>query len=432
MKKLSNISPARLIVLGFAAVITLGAIVLMLPISAREGVKVTIVDAFFTSTSAVCVTGLVTVDTYDTFSGFGQTVVALLIQIGGLGITSVGVLIIFLAGKKVTFRERIVVKEAWNLSSVKGVVKIVRAVLIMTLCFESLGAILSFIVFSRDYPFGRAIGTSLFHSIAAFNNSGFDILGGFQNLAPYQENILLNLTTCGLIIFGGLGYVVIMEMLTKRKFRKFSLHSKVVLVMTVSLLVIGTVLIKLAQSDIPWLGAFFFSTSARTAGFSTYALGEFTSASLFVIVLLMFIGASPGSTGGGIKTTTAFVLIKSAYSMATNKHCMGFKRRIPSENVSKAFVIAFLSLMIVLVDILLLCIIDGDRFTFEQLMFEVVSGFSTAGLSTGITPDLSDPSKVILILSMFTGRLGAFTMASLWFNKKMSSVSYSEESITVG
>lgn len=430
MKLLKHISPARLIVLGFAITITIGALILLLPISAKEGVKISVIDAFFTSTSAVCVTGLIAIDTADTFNAFGQIVVALLIHIGGLGVTSVGVGFILLAGKKVSFRERILVKEGLNFSSVKGIVKLLKSVLLLTLCFEGIGALLSFMVFSKDYPFIKALGISIFHSIATFNNAGFDILGGMRSLIPYQDNILLNLTTCGLIIFGGLGFFVIKEIINKRNFRKFSLHSKIVITMTVMLLAVGTVLIKLTQ-DITWMGAFFFSTSARTAGFSTYSLESFSNASLFIIIILMFIGASPGSTGGGIKTTTTFTLFKSAYSLAINKHCMAFKRRIPNEIVVKAFVITMLAVVLICFDTFLLCILE-PQYSFMQLLFEVVSAFGTVGLSTGITPELSVISKFIIILTMFTGRLGPLTIASIWSFKELSSVSYSEESITIG
>ncbi|HKL79179.1 MAG TPA: TrkH family potassium uptake protein [Mobilitalea sp.] len=430
MKKHKKMTPARFIVLAFSSVITLGAIILLLPISANEGVKISVIDAFFTATSAVCITGLAVKDTADTFNAFGQTVVALLIQIGGLGVTSVGVGFILLAGKKITFRERVMLKESMNLDSMRGIVKIVKSVLLLTLCFELVGAILSFLVFSKDYPLGKAIGISLFHSISSFNNAGFDIIGGFRGLIPYQSNVLLNLTTCGLIIFGGLGFFVIKEIIEKKKFKKFSLHSKVVLTMTAVLLVIGTLLIKLTE-DITWLGAFFHSTAARTAGFSTYPIGTLSNASLFVLMILMFIGASPGSTGGGVKTTTAFILIKSAYSVSVNKHCMAFKRKIPNEIIMKAFVITALSSFLIITDTLILTIIQ-PQYTFEQLLFEVISAFGTVGLSTGITPDLSGLSRVIIILTMFTGRLGAMTMASIWINKQISNVSYTEENITIG
>ena len=403
------LSPGRFLVLGFAAVILLGTILLLLPISANPGVTIQPVDALFTSTSAVCVTGLIAIDTADHFSVFGRTVVALLIQIGGLGITSIGVTFILLAGKKIGLRERILVKEALNLDTLKGIVQLVKSVMLVTLSFEFVGMALSYIVFSQDYPPLSALGISAFHSIAAFNNSGFDILGGYQNLIPYRDNVLLNLTTCGLIIFGGLGFYVIREILHKRSLRNLSMNTKIVLTMTVSLLAIGTVLLKLTD-DVTWLGAFFQSTSARTAGFSTYALGDFTTAGQFVLIILMFIGASPGSTGGGIKTTTTFTLLKSLFAFSTNRDCTAFRRKIPNESIMKAFIVTVLAFIVVCFMTLLICIIE-PQFTFMQVLFEVVSGFGTVGLSTGITPDLADLSKVLLCLTMFIGRLGPLTMA---------------------
>jgi trk system potassium uptake protein TrkH len=422
--------PEQFIALGFATVILLGAALLMLPIAQNKGVDVAFIDALFTSTSAVCVTGLIAVDTADTFNVFGQAVVAALIQIGGLGVTSIGVGLILLAGRKVSFKDRIVVKEALNLDSMAGIVKLVKSVLLLTLCFEGIGVILSFIVFSRDYEPLRALWISIFHSIASFNNAGFDILGGLRNLIPYQKNVLLNLTTCGLIIFGGLGFLVIREILYKRNFKKFSLHAKVVITMTILLLATGTVLLK-STENISWLGAFFFSTSARTAGFSTYSVGEMTNAGLFLLVILMFIGASPGSTGGGIKTSTAFTLFRSAYSVATNKHCTAFKRRIPVEATRKAFIVTLLAAAVVCLNSYLLSILE-PQYSFIQLLFEVVSAFGTVGLSTGITPDLSVLSKTIIILTMYIGRLGPLTVAMLWSYKSLSGASYSEESITIG
>lgn len=430
MGLINKIKPGRIIVLGFLLVILLGTMLLMLPISINEGASVSLIDALFTSTSAVCVTGLIAIDTADTFTVFGRTVVAMLIQIGGLGVTSVGVGFILLMRKKVGIKERTLVKESMNLDSLNGIVKLVKSVLLLTLIFESIGVILSYIVFSRDYSPLDALGISMFHSIAAFNNSGFDILGNLQNLIPYQSNILLNLTTCGLIIFGGLGFLVIKEIIEKRSFKKFSLHTKVVLITTGILLVVGTVLLKFTE-DITWLGAFFFSTSARTAGFSTYPLSKFTNAGLFVLTILMFIGASPGSTGGGIKTTTMFTLYKSIYSTSTNRHCVAFKRRIPSNVILKAFNITLLALFVVCMGTFILSILE-PTYTFMQLLFEVTSAFGTVGLSTGITPNLSDLSKVIISLIMFIGRLGPMTIATIWYFKEPSNAYYSEEAVIIG
>lgn len=430
MNLIKKIKPGRIIVLGFLIVILLGTILLMLPISINEGENVSFIDALFTSTSAVCVTGLIAIDTADTFTVFGRTVVALLIQIGGLGVTSVGVGFIMLLKKKIGIKERTLIKESMNLDSLKGVVKLVKSILIMTLIFESIGVILSYIVFSKDYAPLDALGISLFHSIAAFNNSGFDILGGLQNLIPYQSNVILNLTTCGLIIFGGIGFLVIKEIIEVRSFKKFTLHTKIVLIMTGILLVVGTILLKLTE-DISWLGAFFFSTSARTAGFSTYPLSNFTNAGLFVLIILMFIGASPGSTGGGIKTTTLFTLNKSIYSTSTNKHCTAFKRKIPLGLILKAFNVTILALFVICIGTFILIILEPN-YTFMQLLFEVTSAFGTVGLSTGITPDLSALSKFIISLIMFIGRLGPMTIATIWSFKKPSDACYSEETVIIG
>lgn len=423
-------SPARLITLGFAFVILTGTVLLKLPVSIRDGAEVTWINALFTSTSAVCVTGLIAIDTAEHFTVFGRTIVALLIQIGGLGVTSVGVGIILAAGKRVGFKERLLVKEAMNVSGIKGMVLLVKYVLLMTLCFETVGAALSFIVFVQKYSPLDALGISLFHSVAAFNNSGFDILGGLKNLIPYQDNVLLNLTTCGLIVFGGLGFLVILDILKTRSFKKLCLHSKAVILTSAALIVMGTVLLKCTE-QITWLGALFQSVSARTAGFSTYSIGQFTSAGLFILTILMFIGASPGSTGGGIKTSTLFVLLNVVKSTATNQHCSAFRRKIPDKVISKAFMISFLSLLVVCISTLVMCVLEPE-YSFMQLLFECTSAFGTVGLSTGITPDLSVAGKLVIILTMFIGRLGTLTIITMWSFKQPANAVFTEENITIG
>lgn len=422
--------PARLIPLGFASVILLGACLLLLPISAKPGMEVGFTDALFTSTSAVCVTGLITIDIADHFTAFGRTMVALLIQVGGLGVTSVGIGFILAAGKRISLKGRLLARKALNVESSKGIIRLIKVVLLMTLCFELIGAILSFFVFVQDYPPRKALEISIFHSIAAFNNSGFDILGDLQNLTPYQSDVLLNLTTSGLIIFGGLGFLVMIDLFKARSFKGLCLHSKVVITTTAALLLIGTLLLK-ATEEISWLGAFFQSVSARTAGFSTYSIGEFSNAGLFTLAILMFIGASPGSTGGGIKTSTFFILIQSVRSLLTKRRQEAFHRSIPAEVSSKAYTIAFLSVLVVCAGTFLLCILEPG-FSFMQLMFEVISAFGTVGLSTGITPELGNLSKLVIVLIMFIGRLGAFTLASMWVNRPAPNARYTEESITIG
>lgn len=410
--------------------ILFGAVLLLLPLSVRGDAEVHVIDALFTSTSAVCVTGLIAIDVADHFTTFGQAVVAVLIQVGGLGVTSIGVGLILAARKNVGLKGRILLKEALNIEGIKGMIRLVKSILLMTLCFELMGIVLSFLVFVQDYPVLKALWISIFHSIAAFNNSGFDILGGLRNLIPYQNNILLNLTTSGLIIFGGLGFLVILDVLKKRSFRKLTLHSKVVLTTTLTLLVAGTLLLK-ATEDITWLGAFFQSVSARTAGFSTYPIGEFTNAGLFTLIILMFIGASPGSTGGGIKTSTFFVLSQHVRSLFTKRHISAFRRNIPSEVFSKACTISLLSLLLVCVGTFFLCVLEPE-YSFVQLLFEEVSAFGTVGLSTGITPTLSVASKLILIFTMFAGRVGTFTLLTMWIDRPAPSVRYTEESVSIG
>lgn len=423
--------PVRIIALGFAAVILLGSVLLMLPCSIQDGVTVRYIDALYTSTSAVCVTGLIAVDAGDTFTPLGQFFLGMLIQVGGLGVTAVGAGVILAMGKKVNMKGRNIIREAMNLDSGKGTVRFIQSVFLTTITFELVGAALGFIVFVQDYPPLHALGISLFHSVAAFNNSGFDILGNFQNLIPYQDDVLLNLVTCGLIFFGGIGFLVIREIVTKRfHWRKFSMHTKVVLTVSAALIVSGTVLLWLTE-DVTLLGAFFHSVSARTAGFSTYSLGNFSNAGLFVLTVLMFIGASPGSTGGGIKTSTFFVLLQGIKSAATNKSEKAFRYAIPVDAFRKAAVITLIALGVVITGTYLMVIMEPD-ITLMDALFEVTSAFGTVGLSTGITSGLSDGSKILSIITMYIGRLGPLTIASLWYFSRGERASYPDGNISIG
>lgn len=424
-------SPGRIIALGFLSVILIGSVLLMLPCSVKDGVTLRYIDALYTSTSAVCVTGLIAVDAGDTFTPLGQTFLAMLIQVGGLGVTAVGAGVIIAIGKRVNMKGRNLIREAMNLDSGRGLVIFVRDIFITTVIIELSGAVLSFLVFVQDYPPIRAIGISLFHSVAAFNNSGFDILGNFQNLIPYRHDVLLNVVTCALIILGGIGFLVIREVCSKRfRWKKFSMHAKVVISMSAILIVVGAVMLKLTE-DITWMAAFFHSVSARTAGFSTYPLGTFSQSGLLVLTVLMFIGASPGSTGGGIKTSTFFVLLQGIKSAATNKDEKAFRYAIPKNAFRKAAVIAILALGVVIVGTYLMTIMEPDT-QFIDLLFEVTSAFGTVGLSTGITADLCDGSKLLSIIIMYIGRLGPLTIASLWYFTRGDRVSYPEGNIAIG
>ncbi len=430
MKFLEKQTPSRIIALGFLLVILTGSLLLMLPICVRDGVTLHYIDALFTSTSAVCVTGLIAVDAADTFTPIGQAVVALLIQIGGLGVTSLGVGFMLAMRKRVNLKERLLVREALNADTGAGMVSLVKWVLIITLCFESAGALLSFLVFSRRYPPLHALGISVFHSIAAFNNSGFDILGGFRNLLDYENDILLNLTTAGLIIFGGLGFLVIADLMRARSFRKLSFHSQAVITTTLILLAAGTVLLKLTE-HIGWLPAFFTSVSARTAGFSTVPLGSFSKVGLLITAALMFIGASPGSTGGGIKTTTLFTLFHGIRGAATNTEPHAFRYRFSDEAFRKAAIVTTLAGVIVCTGTIILCALE-PAIPLEEVLFEITSAFGTVGLSTGITPGLSWAAKLLEILIMYIGRLGPFTVFSIWVFKADTAVSYVEGTISIG
>ncbi len=424
-------SPGRLIALGFLSVILIGSVLLMLPCSVKDGVTLRYIDALYTSTSAVCVTGLIAVDAGDTFTPLGQTFLAMLIQIGGLGVTAVGAGVIIAIGKKVNMKGRNLIREAMNLDSGKGLVVFVRDIFITTVIIELSGAVLSFLVFVQDYPPIRAIGISLFHSVAAFNNSGFDILGNFQNLIPYRHNVLLNIVTCALIILGGIGFLVIREVCSKRfRWKKFSMHAKVVITMSIVLIIVGAVMLKLTE-DITWMAAVFHSVSARTAGFSTYPLGTFSQSGLLVLTVLMFIGASPGSTGGGIKTSTFFVLLQGIKSAATNKDEKAFHYAIPKNAFRKAAVIASLALFVVIIGTYIMTILEPE-IPLVDLLFEITSAFGTVGLSTGITPDLCDGAKFLSIVIMYIGRLGPLTIASLWYFTRGDRVSYPEGNIAIG
>lgn len=437
-KILKKLSPGRIIALSFALVILIGSGLLMLPCSIQSGQTIHYMDALYTSTSAVCVTGLIAIDPGTAFTPLGKFFLALLIQVGGLGVTTVGAGVILAMGRKIDLKGRNLIQEAGNLENGRGAIRFVRSVLFTTLTIELMGAAASFLVFRKDYPPLEALGYSLFHSIAAFNNSGFDILGASgelyanHNLFAYHDHILLNFITTGLILLGGIGFLVIQEML-KYKFhwKKYSMHAKVVMTTTLVLLVAGTLLLKLTEAQESWLGAYFHSVSARTAGFSTTDMASYTDAGLLVMMVLMFIGASPGSTGGGIKTTTLFVLFRGVISVATNRSEKAFCYAIPRELFRKAAVITVLALAVVLGSTFLLMVMEPEV-TLVEALFEMTSAFGTVGLSTGITSGLSVGSKLLSILMMYIGRLGPLTVATLWHFTKGDRVRYPEGNIAIG
>jgi len=432
MKQRKRISPGKIIALGFLSVIAAGTFFLNLPAAHSGEVEVSFLDAMFSAVSAVCVTGLITVDTGAAYSLFGQIVIAVLLQIGGLGITSLGAGLIALLGGHLNQRENSLVKEALNYPTWDGIKPLIRAVIILDLSIEAAGAVLSYFTFSKDYPVGRAVWYSIFHSIAAFNNGGFDVLGNGDSVGVYTHDVWFNIVTVLLIVLGGLGFFVIRELLFHRKGQHFTLHTKVVLMMTGILVFGGAVVLKITEGNgMTWLGALFSSVTARTAGFATFPLSGFSNAGIVIMCVLMFIGASPGSTGGGMKTTTFYALIKSLISNSTGREARSFKKRIKDETMHKAFIIISLGVLWIILQTTVMAVFDPD-IPLRDLLFEQVSALSTTGLSTGITPVLSIPSKIVLMITMYVGRLGPLTIATLWTTERKVSVSRPEEELPIG
>lgn len=427
-----RVSPGRLIAMGFLSVIAVGALLLCLPVSHRSGVRVGALDALFSAVSAVCVTGLVTVDTGAAYSFFGQVVIAVLIQIGGLGITTLGAGLVTLLGGRLNQRENNLVKEALNYPTWNGIKPLIRAVVLLDFTVEAAGALLSLPVFLRDYPFGRALWLSVFHSIAAFNNGGFDVLGRGDSVGFYARDVWFNIVTCLLILLGGLGFFVMRELLRHKKGERFTLHTKVVVLMSAVLTAGGALLVKLTEGGgISWMGAVFASVTARTAGFATYPISGFSNAGILIMCVLMFIGANPGSTGGGMKTTTFFVFVKSLRSAATGEEACAFGRKLKDETIHRASVIIGLGFAWGILMTAALCLFEPDM-PLRDLLFEAFSGLGTTGLSTGVTPHLSVPSKILLMITMYVGRLGPLSVATLLTAKKPAAVSRAEEELPIG
>lgn len=440
-------SPARMIFCGFALLILIGTVLLSLPISTRNGTSTSFITALFTATSSVCVTGMVVVDTNTYWSLFGKIIILLLVQIGALGIMSVVTLLAVITGKNLDLSQRMAIKESISNFSLENVVIIFKKILKMMIIIEGVGAILTSIDLIPLYGIIEGIGRSIFHSIASFCNAGFDVFGtasvNYIGLKNYNSNFLFILTTSILIIAGGLGFIVWEDITKVKRFSRFTLHTKIVLLMTVFLIVSGTILIMVFERDntmreLPahtkLLNAFFHSVSARTAGFGTFPIHEMSTLSIFITMLLMFVGGAPGSTAGGIKVTTMFVLIATVVSfLKGNAEVQILKRRITADIIIRAISIFMLSLtLIILTTIVLLINQEGSLL---QVLFEAVSAFSTAGASTEITPYLKDSSKYQLIITMFLGRVGLITTFAA-FNtrsgKDKRGYRYPEGKITVG
>lgn len=431
MRRKKPMAPSKFIALCFLLIIFSGAVLLALPISHNEGVYVSPLDALFTATSATCVTGLVVMDTASSFSIFGRIVIMALIQIGGIGAATIGIGVTLLAGKRMSLHNRNVLLESWNIGDMSHGRNIYKTIFLITILIELIGAIVAIPVFMQWFSPTEAIGVSLFHSVSSFNNAGFDLMGGNMNgLVGYGDSIALSLLTATLIILGGIGYLVIIDVVRRKRFKTLVLQSKIVLFSTAFLIVSGMIILFLVE-DMSLLEAFFQSVTTRTAGFSTVNIAELSNAGLLVMCVMMFIGASPGSTGGGIKTSTIFVAIIGTWSAATNRKKAVFRRAIADSDVAKAFVVLLMASLVVLAATFALVVAEPDK-DFILLLFEAVSAFATVGLSAGLTPELSDISRVILIITMYIGRLGPITIATVWFYKQETAVSYTTEHITIG
>ena len=441
MKKKKRLSPLIVIVLSFLGIIVFGVILLKLPFAVQSRESLGWADAIFLATSAVCVTGLSTIaNLAATLSVFGKVVLALLIQVGGLGIVTIAIYVLVILGIKIGVTERYVLKEALNQHTIAGMVRLVRSIIFTTLIIESVGMVINFIVFIQDYSFWSALGISAFHSISSFNNAGFDILGD-TSLQAYSGNILLNINTMVQIIIGGIGFIVIQDLLKKRSWKGLSLYSKIVLKTTLFLIVAGTLLIKIMEGgNATWLQALFQSVTTRTAGFSTIDMNLFSYTTLTVLMVFMFIGASPNSTGGGIKTTTFYVIFRATWSFIRGKPTIIKNRKLDDDNRAKAYTLLLLALSSTFVIFIIVASIEMHNtaydMTFMKVLFETVSAFGTVGLSMGITPYLMPSSKLVLSVLMFLGRLGPITIFGIvntnWGHPYISTVDYPLEKIIIG
>ena len=440
-KKLSEV---RILALGFLIIILVGGVILSLPISSKNGTYTSLVDSIFTATSAVCVTGLITVDTGTHWNTFGHCIIMVLIELGGLGFMSVTTFIAMLLGKKITLRDRLIMQEAMNALDIQGLVKMMKYIVILTFSVQSIGAFLLSFVFIPQFGIGKGIFYSIFHSISAFCNAGFDLFGNFTSLTSYYNNYYLIIVISLLIVIGGLGFSVIAELLNFKHIRKFSIHTKLVLYVTVSLIVLGALLIfgveyrnEATLGSLNFgekvLNSVFASITPRTAGFNSISTGDMTMSGKLVTIILMFIGGSPGSTAGGLKTTTFAILILTAVSVLNGREdTEAFGRRFAKESVYKAFTLFVLAIAIVLGVTMILSIAEPTQ-QFIDLLYEASSALGTAGITTGVTQEIGTLSKFIIMLAMYFGRLGPITVfLALMKKDKKAGIRYPEAKILIG
>lgn len=444
---LLELKPAQLMIVGFLGAIGVGTILLTLPAATTSGERMPVLEAAFTATSAVCVTGLIVQDTATYFTVYGQLIILALIQIGGLGIMTFSVSLAVFLGKQMGVGQRVTLRDALDHEAIGGVRQLIRFIVLMTFTIELIGGICLFFSWKGRFDsVPLAIYHSFFHAISAFCNAGFSTFS--DSLMDFQNNVGVNASICMLIILGGLGFAVIQGLLglspfnnSRKPSNRIRLQIRVVLRMTMFLIIAGTVMIYLTEragllDELPAqgrvLGAVFQSVTARTAGFNTLDVGALSSATLFLTIVLMFIGASPGSTGGGIKTTTVVCLWAAIVTSLRNRpHVELHRRTIANETVYKAFTVLCLSLLVVIGFTLALLAVDKQPFL--EVLFEVVSAFGTVGLSMGLTPELSNAGKLLIMILMFVGRLGPLTVtyAMLPTHAKVN-YKYAEERIMIG
>lgn len=440
-----QLNPAQILVLGFALIILIGAILLSTPFVTQTGESTGFLKALFTSTSAVCVTGLVVVDTGTHWNMFGQIVILSLIQIGGLGIMTMATSVALIIGRKISLRSRLIMQEALNQFTIQGVVKLTKYILFTTFIIEGIGAFLLAMNFIPEYGVPKGIFFGIFHSISAFCNAGFDIIGGGRSLTQYTENLSVNFIIMSLIILGGLGFTVIIDLLKNRSYKKLTLHSKIVVMMTCVLILVGFVLFFALEFNNPatlqnlslkgkFSAAMFQSVTTRTAGFNTIDLSQMYDSSKLLTVVLMFIGGSPGSTAGGMKTTTIALIVLLIISVVKGRQDVIFsKRRISFDNVNRALTVVGIGTSLGFIIVFLLSITEKGT-SFITLLFEAISALGTVGLSLGYTSSLSPLGQVIIILTMFAGRVGAltivFALAAKIDNKAL--IRYPEAKVSVG
>lgn len=440
----------RTICLGFLVVISLGSLLLMIPLAVTGGSWGSPLIALFTSTSAVCVTGLVVVDTGTYFSSFGQAVIVTLIQIGGLGYMTATTLLLLLLGQRLKLKDRVAIQQSMDQTELAAGKALLPSVIAMTMVFEIAGVFCFYPAFRGEYGAGQSLWLSVFHSVSAFNNAGFSLF--FDNIIGYQDHLWINLIISLLIIFGGLGYEVIVEMfMGLRAYLKgnprrlnFSLNYKIVTSTTLVLLILGTFALFATEFNNPdtlgnlpvpvkLLAAWFQSVVARTAGFNSIDIGAMGNASLFTMIALMFIGASPGGTGGGIKTTTFRILLVCTLAVLQGKEkVLCYRRQIPPIRVLKTVAVVVGSGLVVILATMLISI-SNPELNFIAVLFETVSAFATVGLSTGITAKLSAFSQVVIVITMYLGRVGVLLfMAALLGDPRPTAVQYPEEDLLIG